>query len=79
MNTIKLCCAERTVQIIFQVKLNQNGYTQKQLKMDRELELTFSGYFGEKGIYFQGDVVSGTLDFENQQHKSITGKGVCIT
>ena len=47
--------------------------------MDRELELTFSGYFGEKGIYFQGDVVSGTLDFENQQHKSITGKAVCIT
>ena len=37
-------------------------------------ELEFGGYFGEKGIYFQGDEVSGTLNYDHLQHKRITGK-----
>ena len=41
-------------------------------------EIEFGGYFGEKGIYFQGDEVSGTLNYDHLQHKRITGKIVFI-
>ena len=41
-------------------------------------EIVFGGYFCEKGIYFQGDEVSGTLNYDHLQHKRITGKIVFI-
>ena len=41
-------------------------------------EIEFRGYFGEKGIYFQGDEVSGTLNYDHLQHKRITGKIVFV-
>ena len=49
------------------------------LKVTMEMcELEFGGYFGEKGIYFQGDEVSGTLNYDHLQHKRITGKIVLV-
>ena len=47
--------------------------------MDSNFDIVFSGYFGEKGIYFQGDSVSGTLYFDNPQHTNLTGKLVIPT
>ena len=38
------------------------------------LEVTFSGFFGEKGIYFHGDIVTGTLYLETFQHLNVAGK-----
>ena len=42
--------------------------------MKSRLEIDFSGFFGDKGIYFNGDVVTGTLLMENFQHISVNGK-----
>ena len=42
--------------------------------MESSFDIGFSGYFGEKGIYFQGDIISGNLYFDNPQHTNITGK-----
>ena len=49
------------------------------LTMDSNFDIVFSGYFGEKGIYFQGDSVSGTLYFDNPQHTNLTGKLIILT
>ena len=46
--------------------------------MESNFNIVFSGYFGEKGIYFQGDIISGTLYFDNPQHTNITGKSDSI-
>ena len=37
-------------------------------------EVTFSGFFGEKGTYFHGDTVTGTLYLETFQHLNVTGE-----
>ena len=42
--------------------------------MDRNFDIVFSGYFGDKGIYFQGDNVTGILYYDNPQHTNLTGK-----
>ena len=42
--------------------------------MKSEFEIDFSGFFGEKGVYFHGDLVTGILHLENLQHVNVTGK-----
>ena len=37
--------------------------------MESNFDIIFSGYFGENGIYFQGDIISGNLYFDNPQHQ----------
>ena len=59
---------------LLQNRLFVNLFFNITLRMDKNFDIVFSGYFGDKGIYFQGDNVTGILYYDNPQHTNLTGK-----